>query len=128
MPRTLEEVRQRMLSAWEGVHPLHATARKKVYWTTTSVRHNTPHFLESDAATIKPYHYEAWWHGPDHWRHDNEIPSHPITLPHQRISYIAVGDRRWTKDGGVVKRTGTVAEAQQQELTKGDALWYGRPY
>lgn len=127
MFETVEEVRQKMLTAWDGIHSLHARARKKVYRVNASGR-SIPQFVEPNDLYIAPYHYEAWWQDPDNWRHDCELPSHPITLPHQQISYIALGDTWRVKEEGVVQKSGTVAEAQQTDLTRGDGLWFGRPY
>ena len=127
MFETVEEVRQKMLTAWDGIYSLHARARKKVYRVNAPGR-SIPQFVEPDDLSIVPYHYEAWWQDPDSWRHDCELPSRPVTLPHQQISYIAIGDTWRVKEEGVVQKSGTVVESQQTDLTRGDGLWFGRPY
>ena len=38
MCETVEEVRQKMLTAWDGIYSLHARARKKVYRVNASGR------------------------------------------------------------------------------------------
>lgn len=128
MPKTVAAVRQKMLSAWDGVTSLHARARDKYYTISNVVDRNTPRFMSPDDLCIEPYHYEAWWQHPNHWRYDCEIPSQPITLPHRQISYLAIGNSWWVKEDGMVKKAGTVVEAQQTAMTQGESLWFGRPY
>lgn len=127
MLKTVAEVRQKMLLAWDGVTSLHARAREKSYTVSNLVDRNT-RFMSADDLRIVPYHYEAWWQDSNHWRYDCEMPSQPVTSPHGKISYTAIGDSWWLKEDGVVKKIGTVVEAQQTAITQGDSLWFGRPY
>ncbi len=84
--------------------------------------------MSADDLRIEPYHYEAWWQDPNYWHYDCEMSSQPVTSPHRKISYTAVGDSWWLKEDRVVKKIGTVVEAQQTAITQGDSLWFGRPY
>lgn len=128
MQKTVDEVRQRMWHAWDGVQSLHVRGRKKVSLIAPGDRPNRPAFLAPDSMDIAPYRYEAWWQAPHHWRHDRETASHPISAPHTGLSYITVGDDWWLKKDGVLVRSGTVTEARRLRQTEGDDLWFGRPY
>ncbi len=130
MPYSVEEVRARMLSAWEGVKSLYARAHDKAYITSRpDPSHNSPRFLAcEDVERILPYHYEAWWQEPDHWRHDHEMPSPPYTKPYILLSYLVTGDSwRVKKDGRIIQQ-GTVTESQRGLRAQGENLVSGRPY
>lgn len=128
MQKTVEEVRQRMLHAWDGVESLHVRATKKLYRVAAVDHVNRATFLTPDVLDIDPYHYEAWWEAPHHWRHDREVPSHPFGFPHMAGSYIVVGDNWWLKERGRLVQSGTVTESRRTRQTEGDDLSFGRPY
>lgn len=130
MPYSVEEVRARMLSAWEGVNSLHSVGREKAYLTSRpDPYHNSRRFLAcEDIEHIPPYHYEAWWQAPDCWRHDHEMPSHPSTQPYSLLSYLALGDSWWVQKDGRVIHQGTVTESQLGPRAQGENLVSGRPY
>ena len=128
MQRTVDEVRQRMLHAWDGVQSLRAYGTEKIYRVAPADRLNHPEFLTPNAVSIEPYHYQAWWQAPHSWRHDRERPGHPFGSPHTPVSYIGVGGDWWVKINGVVQKSGTVAESQRTHQMEGDDLWFGRPY
>lgn len=128
MQRTIDDVRERMVHAWDDVQTLQASAVQKMYPITSIDRINRPDFLKPDALEIEPYHYQAWWQAPHSWRHDREIPGHPFGSPHIPVSYMSVAGDWWVKIKGVVQSSGTVAESQHTRQTEGDDLWFGRPY
>lgn len=124
MPYSVEEVRARMLSAWDGVQSLHAAAREKIYQTSgPDSPYNSPHFLTcEDVEFSRPYHYEAWWQAPDHWRHDHDTSS--LT----RLSYLVTGDAWRVTDDGRLVLQGTVTDSQRGPRAQGENLISGRPY
>ncbi len=123
LPYSTEEVRARMLSAWDGVESLHAQALTKAYPIRTEPPYNGPEFLTcEDGERLCPRRYEAWWQGPDCWRHEYESGLRTW------VSYLAKGDAWWVKNDGKIVLQGTVSESQQGLRAQGENLISGRPY
>ncbi len=127
MPRAIQEVKERMLSAWHDVEVLVAEAVEKAYVVTPPTSTNRPRFLEPSDVQILPYHYRAWWQAPGRWRYDREIRGRDLD---ERItlSFVIDNDRWAVRRDGDLRSQGSRADAEQEQLTKGDGLWYGRPY
>lgn len=126
MPRTIQEVKERMLSAWSGVEVLVAEAIEKAYTVTPPTPHG-PQFVEPQDLHIAPYHYRAWWHAPEQWRYDTEIPNRDLGQ-RTTLSFTVDGDTWAIRRNGQLQRQGTRRAAEDEHLTQGDALWFGRPY
>ncbi len=127
MPRAIQEVKERMLSAWNDVEVLVAEAIKKTYRGMPPSSPNSPRFLEPSDVQISPYHYRAWWQAPERWRYDREIRGRDVD---ERMTLSFVVDREtWAiRRNGELRRQGSRPAAEDEQLTKGEGLWYGRPY
>ncbi len=118
---TLDQVRDRMVHAWDGVHCLAARATMK-HLAPLREAPRAPRFLEPADVGRPTRCLEAWWRAPDRWRHDVD------GRDGARLSYVGIGDDWWLWQAGIVQWTGTTVDARQQGLTQSDNLSYGRPY
>lgn len=106
----LAEVRERMITAWEGVQRLEAQA------------HLILAHLETGAPRPETTeHFSAWWQAPAYWRHDKR---NAVRVN----SYRSAGAQWCLVRNGHLLQQGTVADAERQALTQHDLLYYGRPY
>lgn len=118
----LIDIQRTMIAAWDGVQSLAASARM-AYWPGM-VRSDHPRFADPPLADQEVFTFKAWWQHPNRWRHDTNAFMPNRTL----LSYVGVDDRWWVWQNGILKRSGTVQEAQAQQLTAQDPLSWGRPY
>lgn len=57
---SLDEVRNRMMTAWDGVNTLWASGQEKIYRLIEPEGHGRPRFLTPEDIDIDPFYYEAW--------------------------------------------------------------------
>ncbi len=118
---TLDQVRERMIHAWDGVTCVSATGSMK-HFPVMRGDPDYPRFLDSTDLDLPIRQLSAWWMAPDRWRHDMRRGQDPA------LSYVGVANRWWLRHDGVLRRSGTTEEARQQGLTQEGNLIYGRPY
>lgn len=117
---SIDEIRQVMLCAWDGVDDLVATARKAHFRVDDHPARSR--FLRPEDVITSVHQYKAWWQAPDHWRLDQTFFNGRV------LSYVTVGDEWTLWRDGVPYQNGSVTRAKETQFTRGDDLIFGRPY
>lgn len=110
MPYSIGQIRERMMTCWQTIQTLEASATM----TWSQKTSNDIHLLTES--------YHAWWQSPNCWRHDRTV------YDGTQLRYQTVGDQWSLEKNGKVVRSGSVTDARQSKPTHKNLLYYGRPY
>lgn len=113
-------VREAMLTSWDGVHHLEAAARRADF----DVFDAQPRWRFLQPHNVRPslHHYHAWWKAPNHWRLDQTFMSGTV------LQYVSSGTTWALWRNGHLEERGSIASARKTGLTRGEDLIFGRPY